>query len=172
MARAFIGVGSNIDPAENVGKALRLLAKEMRVVAVSTVYETEPEGRPDQPHYYNGVAEIETEAPPAQLKRALRAIEERLGRAPRMDRYAPRTIDLDVLVYDDVVAQTEELTLPDPDIATRPYLAVALAELAPDLALPGIAMTAAELAKKLPKQGMRALDGYSTALRREVAHGR
>jgi 2-amino-4-hydroxy-6-hydroxymethyldihydropteridine diphosphokinase len=171
MARAFVGVGSNIDPADNVRKALRLLAKDMRVVAVSTVYETEPEGRPDQPRYYNCVVEIETEEDPPELKRALRRIEERLGRVRTADKYASRTIDLDLLAYDDLVIETAELTLPDPDIATRAYLAAALAELAPELALPGIGMTAAELARKLSKRGLRALVEYTAALRREVAHG-
>jgi 2-amino-4-hydroxy-6-hydroxymethyldihydropteridine diphosphokinase len=171
MARAFVGVGSNIDPAENVKKALLLLAQEMRVAGVSTVYETEPEGRHEQPRYCNCVVEIDTEAPPAELKRALREIEERLGRVRTADRYASRTIDLDVLAYDELTLQTPDLTLPDPDIATRAYLAAGLAELAPALALPGIDLTAAELAKKLPKRGMRALDEYTAALRREVIHG-
>ena len=171
MARAFVGVGSNIDPAQNVRKALRLLAEDMRVVAVSTVYETEPEGRPEQPCYYNCVIEIETEAAPPDLKRSLREIEDRLGRVRTADRYASRTIDLDVLAYDELATETADLTLPDPDIATRAYLAAGLAELAPALALPGIGMTAAELAEKPPKRGMRALDEYTAALRREVAHG-
>ena len=98
MARAFIGVGSNVEAGENVRRALRLLAQEMRVVGVSTVYETEPEGRPEQPRYYNCVVEIETEAPPAELKQSLREIEDRLGRERSDDRYAPRIIDLDLLI--------------------------------------------------------------------------
>jgi 2-amino-4-hydroxy-6-hydroxymethyldihydropteridine diphosphokinase len=171
MPRAFVGVGSNIEPADNVRKALRLLAKEMRVVGVSTVYETEPEGRPEQPRYYNCVVDIETEAAPTELKRALREIEQRLGRVRTADKYASRVIDLDVLAYDDLAIETADLTLPDPDIATRAYLAAALAELAPTLALPGIGMTAVELAQKLPKRGLRTLIEYTAALRREVAHG-
>jgi len=172
MTRAFVGVGSNIEPAENVRAALRLLAKDTRVVAVSTVYETEPEERPEQPRYFNCVVEIETEAPPRELKRTLRAIEERLGRVRSDDRYAPRAVDLDLLVYDDVAGQAEGTTLPNPDIVSRPYLAVALAELAPDLTLPGTDVTAAEMAKSLSRRGMRALGEYSAALKREVAHGR
>jgi len=171
MARAFVGIGSNLDPAQNVRTALRLLAQDMRVVAVSTVYETEPEGRPGQPRYYNCVVEIETEAVPTELKRALQGIEDRLGRVRTADRYASRTIDLDVLAYDELATETADLTLPDPDITTRAYLAAGLAELAPTLALPRIVLTAAELAEKLPKQGMRALDEYTAALRKEVVHG-
>lgn len=172
MTRAFVGVGSNIDPAENVREALGLLAKEMRVVAVSTVYETEPEERPEQPLYYNCVVEVETEAPPLELKHSLRVIEERLGRQRSADRYAARAIDLDLLIYDDLVMRTAELTLPDPDVARRPYLAAGLSELAPTLALPGTDLTMAALAEKLPRRGMRPLDEYTAALRREVAHGR
>jgi len=171
MARAFVGVGSNVDPTDNVSKALRLLAKDLRVVAVSTVYETEPERRPDQPRYYNCVVEIETEAPAAELKRSLREIEDRLGRVRTADRYAARVIDLDLLIYDDLVTETEALTLPDPDIAKRPYVAAALAELAPALVIPGTGTTAAWLAERMPARDMRPLDDYTAALRREVLDG-
>ncbi len=172
MTRAFIGVGSNIDPAANVRKALRAMSGEMRVVAVSTVYETEPEARPGQPRYYNCVVEAETEMPALGLKRSLRAIEERLGRRRSEDKFAPRPIDLDLLLYDDLATQSQELTLPDPEIADRGYLAVALAELAPDLSLPRRNETMAELALRLPQEGMRPLEEYTSALRREVADGR
>ena len=123
MARVFVGVGSNIEPADNVRRAVRLLVQEMRVINISTVYETKAEGRREQPPYYNCVVEVESEAPPAELKRSLRSIEDRLGRVRGEDKYAPRSIDLDVLIYDDVVMQSEEIVLPDPDIADRPYLA-------------------------------------------------
>ena len=168
MVRAFVGMGSNVDPAENVRKALRLLSQEMSVNAVSTVYETEPEGRQEQARYYNCVVEIEAVAEPADLKRTLRKIEEQLGRVRTADKYAPRVIDLDLLVYDEISMESPGLRLPDPDIATRPYLAAGLAELAPSLALPGIRTTPLELSKRLPAKGMRALRKYSEALRREV----
>jgi 2-amino-4-hydroxy-6-hydroxymethyldihydropteridine diphosphokinase len=172
MATAFVGVGSNVEPAENVRKALGVLSSQMRVLALSTVYETEPEGRPEQPRYYNCVVEIDTETPPGDLKRSLREIEDCVGRVRTQDKFAPRTIDLDLLLYDDVVIHGEELTLPDPEIAVRPYLAAGLAELAPDLTLPGTGERFAELAERLPKQGMRPLNQYSTELKREVLHGR
>jgi len=171
MTQAFVGVGSNINPAENVREAVRLLAKETPVVAVSTVYQTEPEGRPEQPLYYDCVVEVQAGGPPTELKRSLRAIERRLGRVRGADKYAARTIDLDLLIYGELVIESEDLTLPDPDIARRPYLAVALAELSPALTLPGTDLTTATLAARLPRQGMRALDEYTTALRREIAHG-
>jgi 2-amino-4-hydroxy-6-hydroxymethyldihydropteridine diphosphokinase len=169
MPDAFVGIGSNVKPDENVRRAVRLLSQEVHVAGVSTVYETEAEGRPEQPRYYNCVVEIETEAPPGDLKRSLRGIEDRMGRERSDDRYAPRIIDLDLLMYDDLTAQSEEMTLPHPDIGQRPYLAVALAELAPGLMIPGTKTTLQELAQRLPEKGMRPLDEYTNALRREVA---
>jgi 2-amino-4-hydroxy-6-hydroxymethyldihydropteridine diphosphokinase len=172
VTRAFIGVGSNIEPAANVRKALQAMSDEMRVIAESTVYETEAESRPEQPPYYNCVVEVDTKTPPLELKRQLRAIEERLGRRRSEDRYAPRPIDLDLLLYDDLALQSEELTLPDPEVERRAYLAVALAELAPEMSLPGRTETIAELARRLPHEGMRPLEDYTSALRKEAADGR
>jgi len=169
---AFIGVGSNIEPAANVRKALQVMSEEMRVVATSTVYETEAESHPEQPPYYNCVVEVETETPPLELKRRLRAIEERLGRRRSEDRYAPRPIDLDLLLYDNQAMQSEELTVPDPEIERRAYLAAGLAELAPELSLPGRTETLAELARRLPHEGMRPLEDYTSALRKEATDGR
>ena len=171
MTRAFVGVGSNIEPAENVRKALDLLAEEMPVVGVSTVYETEAESQPEQPRYYNCIIEVETGATPAGLKQKLREIEESLGRIRTADKYAPRTIDLDLLVYEELSVMTAELTLADLNIVERAYLAAGLAELAPDLALPGMGTILSELAERLPKRGMRALNEYTAALRKEVLHG-
>jgi 2-amino-4-hydroxy-6-hydroxymethyldihydropteridine diphosphokinase len=97
-------MGSNIDPATNLEKALQLLKRETRVTNLSTVYQTDPEGRPEQPRYYNCAVEIETSLPPRELKfRVLRGIEQELGRTRSKDRFAARTIDLDLLVYDEIV---------------------------------------------------------------------
>src|SRR5512143_1899534 len=125
MVRAFVGIGSNIDPAQNVRAALRCLARQTRLVAISTVYLTEPLGRPEQAPYYNCVAEIATDVPPTELKYGmLRGIEDALGRRRTQDKYAPRTIDLDLLAYGDLVLDTEGMRLPDPDILQRPFLAI------------------------------------------------
>ena len=138
MARAFVSVGSNIDPADNVKKAVRLLGAQTRILATSTVYLTEPLGRSGQPPYYNCVLEIETGTPPLDLKlTVLRRIEDSLGRLRGSDKFAPRTIDLDLILYDDITIAGEVLTIPDPDILQRSFLAIALYELAPDLVLPG-----------------------------------
>jgi len=169
MARAFVGIGSNIDPAENVEKAIRLLSAAVQVRAISTVYLTEAIGRPGQPSYYNCVVEIETETMPAELKqRELRRIEHDLGRVRGSDTHAARKIDLDLILYGQLVMTAEGLTLPDPDIVRRPFLAVPLQELAPELMLPGSDLCIAAIAAALPRDGMQPLQDYTERLRKGI----
>jgi dihydroneopterin aldolase/2-amino-4-hydroxy-6-hydroxymethyldihydropteridine diphosphokinase len=169
MTRAFIGIGSNIEPAENVRAAIRSLARQTRLVAISTVYLTEAVGRTEQPPYYNCVVEIETEAPPADIKFGLlRGIENKLGRQRTADKYAPRTIDLDLIVYGDLTLDAEGIKLPDPEILERPFLAIPLSELAPDLVLAGYGLRIGEVAAKLPPDGMQPLPDYTKSLREEL----
>jgi len=172
MPRAFIALGSNINPAENMRAAIRLLGRRLRILRVSTCYETAPEGRPDQPPFYNAVVEVETDVPPAELKQTiLRGIEDQLGRKRGADRYAPRTIDLDLLVYDDLRSEAGDLVLPDPLIVQRAFLAVPLAQLAPDMVLPGSNSTMAEIAAGMTTDGMLELVAYTDSLRRELEDG-
>ncbi len=171
MARAFVSVGSNIDPEANIEKALRRLSRDVEVVGVSTFYRSEPVGPPGQPPFLNGVVEVRTELPPRELKfAALRRIEGELGRVRTTDKYAPRPIDLDLLIYDECVTASEELTLPDPDITSRPFLAVPLGELAPDLVLPGDGRTMGELAAQHADHGMSEAAAYTEKLRESVTH--
>jgi dihydroneopterin aldolase/2-amino-4-hydroxy-6-hydroxymethyldihydropteridine diphosphokinase len=173
MTRAFVSIGSNIDPEENVKKAVLLLAGRTTVRAVSTVYLTAAEDRPEQPPYYNCVVEIETELPAIEVKhRILRRIEAELGRMRTKDRYAARTIDLDLILYDELVTKTDDLTLPDPDITGRPYLAVPLQELEPGLTMPGSGMPIHEVAAALSRKAMKPLEGYTELLRKELSHER
>ena len=142
MIRAFISIGSNINAAANVKESIRLLSLAHELRAISTVYETEPEKRSGQPPYYNCVVAVTTDLNPIELKmQALRRIEDELGRVRSTDKYAPRTIDLDLIYYDEESMKTPELTLPDPEILERPYIAFALAEIAPGLVLPGVELT-------------------------------
>ena len=173
MARAFVGIGSNIEPAENVEKAVSLLSAAVQIRGISTVYLTEAVGRPGQPPYYNCVVELETEEKPAELKqRVLRKIEKELGRIRGNDRSAARTIDLDLILYDRLVMTTEGLTLPDPDIVKRPFLAIPLLELAPDLQLPGSGLRINEIAAALPQDAMKPLQDYTARLRKGTLHER
>jgi 2-amino-4-hydroxy-6-hydroxymethyldihydropteridine diphosphokinase len=171
MARAYVAAGSNISPAENIALALRLLAGRAAVTAVSTVYRTKALGRPDQPDYYNLVIEVKTEMPPEEFRRTvLRRIEDKLGRVRSKDRYAPRTIDLDLIACDELALKTDELTLPDPEIAVRPFLSIPLCELNPGLMLPGLGRVDG-LAPKLPCAGMEPLLEYTARLKKEFSPG-
>jgi dihydroneopterin aldolase/2-amino-4-hydroxy-6-hydroxymethyldihydropteridine diphosphokinase len=162
-------MGSNIKPEENMHAALLALARREEIVAVSTVHQTEPEEVAGQPDFYNCVVEIRTEKTPADLKHGiLRRIEADLGRKRTEDKFAPRTIDLDLVLYDDLVLQEDDLILPDPDIASRPYLAAGLSELAPDLTLPGTTSRIVDVAARLPKEKMKPLKDYTVRLRKDI----
>lgn len=137
MARAFVSVGSNIEPEKNVEHALRLLMESVAVSGISTIYHTKADERPGQPDFYNCVLDIKTDLAPQAFKhQVLRRIEAEMGRVRTNDKYAARVIDLDLILYDDLVMKTDDLTIPDPDIGKRAFLAVPLYELAPDLVLP------------------------------------
>jgi 2-amino-4-hydroxy-6-hydroxymethyldihydropteridine diphosphokinase len=139
MPRAWIGLGSNLgDKLGYVKKALGMIEglRETRLVAVSSVYDTAPVGREDQPRFLNAVVEVATALGPAELLGALLAIEDRCGRV-RRDVWGPRTLDLDLLVYGDVRVSSPDLTVPHPRLAERAFVLVPLAEIAPDLVVPG-----------------------------------
>jgi 2-amino-4-hydroxy-6-hydroxymethyldihydropteridine diphosphokinase len=173
MARAFVSMGSNIDPEENIAKALRALSRAIHITKLSTIYLTEPENRPEQPLYYNCVVEVETTIPPIELKRQiLRRIEDALGRKRNDDKYAARTIDLDLILYDKLMMMTADLMIPDPDIVRRPFLAIPLFELAPHLVLPGSGERIETAATALMHSPMKPLQDYTERLRKELLHGR
>ncbi|MEK4032093.1 2-amino-4-hydroxy-6-hydroxymethyldihydropteridine diphosphokinase [Methylocystis sp. IM3] len=149
MTRAYIGVGSNISPGANIKTAIRLLARQVRLVRFSTFYRTPAEGRPEQPDYINGVVVIETGLTPESLKhKVLRPIEHRLGRRRTDDTFAPRPIDLDLLLYGSQQVQTTDLRLPAEDIEKRAFVAIPLSEVAPDLMLPGTGISIRDIAAK------------------------
>ncbi len=168
MTQAFVSVGSNIEPEENVSKAIGLLAKQVRITGLSTVYVTEPVGRPKQPAYYNCIIAIDTALAPLELKRTvLRRIEEELGRVRKKDKFAPRTIDLDLILYGNVVMKTGELVLPDPEIRSRSFLVGPLFELAPNLIMPDSKEPISIVAARI--QGdMKPLIAYTNRLLREA----
>ncbi|HKB60271.1 MAG TPA: 2-amino-4-hydroxy-6-hydroxymethyldihydropteridine diphosphokinase [Gallionellaceae bacterium] len=169
MARAFVSVGSNIEPEIHVRQALALIAVRTHLAAISTVYLTDPLGRPEQDPYYNCVLEIATDLPPLEVKRTLlQAIENKLGRVRRQDKYAPRTIDLDLIVYGDLILDEDGLKLPDPEIMKRPFLALPLAELAPGWVLAGSNRRIEEVAAALSADRMRPLADYARQLRQEL----
>lgn len=169
MPIAYIGIGSNIDPEDNVHRALSLLRRHVRIVAVSTFYRTKPLFRPEQQDYYNGVVEAQTDLTPGELKGlVLRQIEDELRRLRTSDPYASRTIDLDLLIYDDLSGVIDGIRLPDPDITSRPFLALALYELAPEMRIPGSRVPIKDIAESLVYNDIEPLPEYTQALRREV----
>lgn len=159
-------------PERAIKMAMRLLARQVRIVGVSTFYRTPAEGHPEQPDYVNGVAVIETDLPPEVLKHeVLRAIEHRLGRRRTDDKFAPRSIDLDLLLYGSRQMQTADLRLPAEDIEKRSFVAIPLAELAPNLTLPGTDMRVRELAARFNRSEMTPA-AVMKDLRREFAASR
>ncbi|HQJ12434.1 MAG TPA: 2-amino-4-hydroxy-6-hydroxymethyldihydropteridine diphosphokinase [Anaerolineae bacterium] len=155
MARAFIALGSNIAPERALPEAVRRLAKVCRVLAVSPVYETAPVGKTDQPNFLNAAALIETDLPAADLKAQLQVIERELGRVRTTDKNAPRTIDLDIALYNEAVFDLGARHIPDPDLLRYSHIAAPLADLAPDLRHPETGQTLAEIARSLPDVGLR-----------------
>ena len=135
---AFLGLGSNLgDRAANLHRAVELLeaADGVRVVRSSSVYETDPVGGPPQPDYLNAVVEVETTLEPHALLAACQDVERGMGRV-RAERWGPRVIDMDVLIYDDATIHEPDLIVPHPRMHERAFVLVPLAELAPDLTLP------------------------------------
>ncbi|MCH7958932.1 MAG: 2-amino-4-hydroxy-6-hydroxymethyldihydropteridine diphosphokinase [Candidatus Hydrogenedentes bacterium] len=133
---AYIALGSNVEPEKNIVQACALLAEKVSLRSVSTFYKTKALERPEQSDYRNGMVHVTTPLSPLRLKLdVLREIENRLGRVRTEDRYASRTIDLDIVVFDDCVMNEDDLVLPDPELRERPFIAVPLLELAPDLVL-------------------------------------
>lgn len=140
------------DRAANVAKALRELGAQptIEVVRVSSLYETAPVGRKDQPDFLNAVAAVRTTLAPRDLLDRLLHVENQMGRVRNL-RWGPRVIDLDLLLYGDSQVETPGLTLPHPRLRERAFVLVPLAEIAPDLLLPGDGQRVSELAKQLEK---------------------
>lgn len=149
---AFVGLGSNIgDRLRFLNNAALALAnvRGTRLVWCSSVYESDPYGKTDQPKFLNAAAELETELPPGELLPELKSIEMRVGRTPG-ERWGPREIDLDILLYDGLVIADEHLKVPHPDLENRRFALLSLREIAPDLVHPVSGMTISELAAACP----------------------
>lgn len=157
-------MGSNIDPEHYLPQALERLSRLGRLVGVSTAYQNPAVGGKPQPDFLNAAALLEVGASSDELRTQLRAIEAELGRVRTTDRYAPRTIDLDLVWMENRIEHSPPL--PDPEIDQRPHLAIPLAELAPDLRHPASGERLRSIADRLrPAASLTPHAGLTAKLR-------
>jgi 2-amino-4-hydroxy-6-hydroxymethyldihydropteridine diphosphokinase len=138
---AFVGIGSNmLDPRRQVDLAIKMLddLPGCRVVRRSSLYQSAPFGDIDQADFVNAVVVIETAVPPAILLSCFKELERRQGRDLDGARWGPRPLDLDILVYGDMVIDSANLQVPHPGIAERNFVLLPLREVAADLVIPGL----------------------------------
>jgi 2-amino-4-hydroxy-6-hydroxymethyldihydropteridine diphosphokinase len=150
VSRAYVGLGANLgNRARTIRAALERLGRlpGVEVIAVSSLRETDPVGLEEQPRFLNGAAALETELPPRALLDALLAVERDLGRTREGPRFGPRTIDLDLLLYEDRIVDEPGLTVPHPRLHERRFALEPLAELDPGLFVPGWGSLEALLSK-------------------------
>jgi 2-amino-4-hydroxy-6-hydroxymethyldihydropteridine diphosphokinase len=153
-----LGLGSNVgDRRAHLQAAVDALGEHgVRVVASSSVYDTEPVGEVlDQPEFLNAVVRVETDLEPEALLDACKAVERELGRQVGGVRHGPRPIDVDVLLLGDVSYESERLTLPHAEVTSRRFVMVPLLEVSPEVALPDGSLVAAALEALGPGQAVR-----------------
>ncbi|SON48248.1 2-amino-4-hydroxy-6-hydroxymethyldihydropteridine diphosphokinase [Vibrio tapetis] len=156
MITAYIAIGSNLaDPVEQAKLAIEALKSvpKSTFVNASSLYSSTPMGPQDQPDYINAVAEITTELTPMELLDCTQAIELEHGRVRKDERWGPRTLDLDILLYGDEVIDTERLTIPHYGMKVREFVLYPLSEIEPNLQLPD-GTKLANLLKQVDRNGL------------------
>ena len=151
--KALIGIGSNLgSPAENCRKAVSRIceSEEINVIKQSSLYESEPIGKKNQPWFVNAVIEIQTSLPPEHLLKKLLNIEQQFGRT-RNEKWGPRIIDLDILDYDGRIINSEALTLPHPEMLNRRFVLEPLSEISGSTIHPLQNKSMQSLLNELPK---------------------
>ena len=152
-----LGLGSNLgDRDGTLRRAVAALAPEISVARLSSVYDTAPMLVTAQPRFHNIVALCDTTLDPHALLHYIKRIEMKLGRVPGI-RYGPRAIDIDILLYGQIVLEAPDLTIPHPMLAERGFALVPLAEIAPGLRHPVLGVTLGELASAVAGQDVRAI---------------
>ncbi|MGH2443370.1 MAG: 2-amino-4-hydroxy-6-hydroxymethyldihydropteridine diphosphokinase [Chloroflexota bacterium] len=167
MTSIYLSMGSNLgDRENNLRSALRDLAPGIGISGVSSVYETAPVGVTDQPPFLNVAVSAKTGLEPQPLLKALQVIEQEVGRRPTY-RWGPRIVDIDILLYGDLVLETPDLVIPHPRMHQRAFVLVPLAEIAPDLRHPVIGKSMSELAQEVAgRDSVRRDPGIRLAMNR------
>lgn len=162
---AFLGVGANLDPESNILRGLTKVQQVLPILEMSRFYRTFPIGLSSEPLFINGVVHVLSSYEPRTLKYSvLRSIEQGFGRKRTGDKFAPRPLDLDLLLYDDYSINEEGLNVPSPEITHYPFLAIPLAELLPDFRLPGELRSLQEIASQIDASGMIYLEEFTRDL--------
>ncbi|MFM2482154.1 2-amino-4-hydroxy-6-hydroxymethyldihydropteridine diphosphokinase [Celerinatantimonas sp. YJH-8] len=157
MIRTYIGLGSNLkNPKQQLQAAIQALAalEHCRFITASGLYASQPMGPQDQPDYMNAVIALETSLEAHQLLDCTQKIELDQGRVRKSERWGPRTLDLDLLLYGDQVINSERLTIPHYGLEQREFVLIPLAEIAPELRLPGHQQKVSQLAAAIDPNGL------------------
>ena len=154
MHTVYLGLGANLgDRQNNLVQALQLLRAQITIEHVSSCYETAPVGYTEQPAFVNIACRASTELAPQDLLRFVKQVEQRMGRLATF-RYGPRLIDVDILLFDEMIVDAPGLTIPHPRMAERAFVLVPLAEIAPSLRHPVLRRTMAELLAEVDQAGV------------------
>ena len=154
LHEVFIALGSNLgDRAANLRKAREEMGTQVPIHAASAIYETPPWGVTDQPIFLNQVVRASTALSPLELLVFLKSIEKQMGRVETV-RFGPRVIDLDILLYSDQQVNLPQLVIPHPRMCQRAFVLVPLAELAPQLVIPGSGKTVTQHLAEVAQDGI------------------
>ena len=157
-ATVYLGLGSNLgDRASNLARARDMLTQRVKLEEASPIYETRPVGDTEQPMFLNQVCRVHTILTPDNLLVLVKGIERRLGRAGRSGR--PRPIDIDILFYDNLIYDSETLTIPHPRAHERAFVLVPMYELAPEMAHPKLNITIREMRNNVSDDGVVLWEG-------------
>ncbi len=151
----YLSLGSNLGDRLEQLQTARVFLKELgEIQKTSSIYETEPWGFTDQPAFCNQVVLLETTFEPLELLREIKLIEQKMGRTPTF-RYGPRVIDIDILLFDDIVITDPDLTIPHPELKNRAFVLAPLADITPSVVMQGEKVSVTALLARMGMTGIR-----------------